>query len=77
VDEIPAVSSSSGRLIVWQPQVDVDEREWPGRVFEGPALLYEEAMLDFAAASQAQKNQPESERQEEQTDQIWLFQACR
>ena len=49
--KIPAVSGSSGRLVVERSPSEKEERTWPGRVFENPELSYEEAMLDFAAAS--------------------------
>jgi transposase InsO family protein len=49
--KIPAVSGSSGRLVVERSPTEEEERYWPGRVFENPELSYEEAMLDFAAAS--------------------------
>ena len=69
-DEIPAVSGSSGRLHVKRVAADPGERTWPGRVFEDPALTYEEAMLAFVAASQERANQAQEESQSEQlTDQ--------
>ena len=49
--KIPAVSGSSGRLVVERLPSEEEERYWPGRVFENSELTYEEAMLDFAAAS--------------------------
>jgi transposase InsO family protein len=49
--KIPAVSGSSGRLVVERSPSEEKERSWPGQVFENPDLTYEEAMLDFAAAS--------------------------
>ena len=49
--KIPAVSGSSGRLVVERSPTEEKERSWPGQVFENPDLTYEEAMLDFAAAS--------------------------
>lgn len=52
--KIPAVSGSSGRLVVARPKED-QERDWPGRVFEDEGLSYEEAMLQFVAASQAKE----------------------
>ena len=58
-DKLPAVSGSSGRLIV--ERLQTEEREWPGQVFENSALTYEEAMLEFVAASQERDNKPESE----------------
>jgi transposase InsO family protein len=55
--KLPAVSGSSGRLIVEQPKDEQEEKDWPGRVFEDESREYTEAMLDFVAASQA-KSEP-------------------
>ena len=55
--KLPAVSGSSGRLVVGQPQEEQKEKAWPGRVFEDESRDYTEAMLDFVAASQA-KSEP-------------------
>ena len=60
-DKLPAVSGSSGRLIVERSQAEADEREWPGQVFENSELTYEEAMLEFVAACQERDNEPKSE----------------
>ena len=51
--KLPAVSGSSGRLVIEQPQAEQNEKDWPGRVFEDASRNYVEAMLDFVAASQA------------------------
>ena len=48
--KIPAVSGSSGRLIVQRVQDEAHDRVWPGLAFEDPSLSYEEAMISFAAA---------------------------
>lgn len=61
VDKLPAVSGSSGRLKVAPSQTEKDERTWPGRVFENQALSYEEAMLEFVAASQTQADDAKSD----------------
>jgi transposase InsO family protein len=63
-DKLPAVSGSSGRLTVQRSRTETSEREWPGRVFENPELTYEEAMLNFVAASLERKDQPETESNE-------------
>jgi len=55
--KLPAVSGSSGRLVVEHPQEEQKEKDWPGRVFEDESRDYTEAMLDFVAASQA-KSEP-------------------
>jgi transposase InsO family protein len=59
-EKIPAVSGSSGRLVV-ERTPDEEEKEWPGRVFEDEQLSYEEAMLKFVAASQAKEEGPAAE----------------
>ena len=58
--KLPAVSGSSGRLVIEQPVEPESERTWPGRVFEDRNLDYSEAMLQFVAASQAQSEQSAS-----------------
>jgi transposase InsO family protein len=64
--KLPAVSGSSGRLIVKQPQAETEERQWPGRVFEDPKRDYEQAMRDFVEASQARAKPVEPDSQAEQ-----------
>ena len=54
--KLPAVSGSSGRLVIEQPKEEKAERQWPGRVFEDESLDYTEAMMKFVVAS---KEQPE------------------
>ena len=50
--KLPAVSGSSGRLVVERVAEDSEDApQWPGRVFEDKSLSYEEAMESFAAAS--------------------------
>jgi transposase InsO family protein len=58
--KLPAVSGSSGRLIVERSQTETNEREWPGQVFENSELTYEDAMLAFIAASQERDDEPDS-----------------
>lgn len=48
---MPAVSGSSGRLIVSPSKDDAAEHSWPGQVFEDPSLDYTAAMHAFVAAS--------------------------
>lgn len=54
VDEVklPAVSGSSGRLVVEQPS-ETEEKQWPGQVFADATVDYTEAMLEFVTASRA------------------------
>ena len=50
--KLPAVSGSSGRLIVERPPAEDNDAAWPGRIFENPELPYADAMLAFVAAAQ-------------------------
>jgi transposase InsO family protein len=50
-DKLPAVSGSSGRLVVEQPATTDEQRQYPGRIFEDESLDYGEAMLAFVGAS--------------------------
>lgn len=45
-EKLPAVSGSSGHLVVEAPKILGEERSWPGQVFA--ALEYEEAMQVYA-----------------------------
>lgn len=51
--KLPAVSGSSGRLVVERPPTAAAERHSPGQVFADDSLEYAEAMVQFVAASQA------------------------
>ncbi len=51
--KLPAVSGSSGHLVIEQAQEEQNEKDWPGRVFEDASRDYAEVMRDFVAASQA------------------------
>lgn len=48
---MPAVSGSSGRLVIRPAKDAAAEPTWPGRVFQDPALDYTAAMHAFVAAS--------------------------
>ena len=68
-DKLPAVSGSSGHLIVQRLPAETGEPEWPGHVFEDPELTYEEAMRDYVAACRERENQQDAESsQAEQTE---------
>jgi transposase InsO family protein len=58
--KLPAVSGSSGRLVVERLAGD-EEPQYPGRIFEDPSLDYAEAMQAFVAAS-AQQGQSEDQQ---------------
>lgn len=49
--KLPAVSGSSGRLVIERLADDGEPHDYPGRVFEDSELDYTQAMLAFAAAS--------------------------
>ncbi len=51
--KLPAVSGSSGRLVIEQPADTESKRTWPGQVFANENLDYAEAMLEFVTASKA------------------------
>ncbi len=53
-DKLPAVSCSSGKLVVEKPREEESERQYPGRVFEKDWLSYEDAMKEFISSSEAQ-----------------------
>ena len=58
--KLPAVSGSSGRLIVERPPSEDNIGAWPGRIFENLELSYEDAMLAFVATAQERASQPAS-----------------
>lgn len=50
---LPAVSGSSGRLVIYgpRPRAEGAERTWPGQVFEDPEYTYAAAMHEFVRQS--------------------------
>ena len=64
--KLPAVSGSSGRLVVKRLKDD-QERQYPGRVFEDQSLDYAEAMRAFVAASAQAKKPVEQPEDTERT----------
>lgn len=78
--KLPAVSGSSGRLIVERRSGKASEPQWPGKVFEDESLDYDEAMSAYVAAIQERyvharpgkkipvkgKNEKQALRQEEE-----------
>ena len=58
--KLPAVSGSSGRLIVERPPSEDNSGAWPGRIFENLELPYADAMLAFVATAQERASQPAS-----------------
>jgi len=66
-NKLPAVSGSSGRLVVERSKEAEAEKEWPGRVFEQDQLEYREAMLAFVNASRAQAREETKPKEENTT----------
>lgn len=54
IAKLPAVSGSSGRLVIEPADESGQERHWPGQVFADESRDYREAMLAFVAASSRQ-----------------------
>lgn len=65
--KLPAVSGSSGRLVVEQIVTEKVEPDYPGQVFADETLSYSEAMLKFVAASQAQ-SEPKEQADRDKAD---------
>lgn len=49
--DLPAVSGSSGRLVLCHRAPSQAERIWPGKVFAQEELSYEEGMAAYVAAT--------------------------
>ncbi len=60
VAKLPAVSGSSGRLVVERTldKAAKEQPQWPGRIFEDQNLTYEEAMTSFVEASTVKSERP-------------------
>jgi transposase InsO family protein len=58
VQALPAVSGSSGRLVVSPLPAAPETKTYPGQVFANPDLDYGEAMSQYITARQAQTAQP-------------------
>jgi transposase InsO family protein len=56
--KLPAVSGSSGRLVVERPADDTPKHTWPGRIFDDLDVAYADAMRAFVAASPASARPP-------------------
>ena len=48
-EKLPAVSGSSGRLIVARTEIEKEAAHWPGLVFANREITYEEAMDQYAS----------------------------
>ena len=60
--KLPAVSGSSGRLIVERAKKETELHCWPGKIFEQPDLDYAEAMQAYVAATRERLSRPKSEK---------------
>ena len=56
--KLPAVSGSSGRLVIERPRDESSTTTWPGHIFEDPEVDYVEAMMAFVDASQSPASSP-------------------
>lgn len=50
-EKLPAVSGSSGRLVVARTRSQDEAPQWPGQIFAEAGLDYEEAMLQYIEAT--------------------------
>lgn len=60
--KLPAVSGSSGRLVVERPMKEGEEPSWPGQVFANLELGYQEAMQAYVAATRDRLSLTRSEK---------------
>jgi hypothetical protein len=60
--KLPAVSGSSGRLIVERPKPEADQPHWPGQIFADAEFGYEEAMQAYLAATQDRLSHTRTEK---------------
>ncbi|OQY32799.1 MAG: hypothetical protein B6243_07080 [Anaerolineaceae bacterium 4572_5.2] len=68
--KLPAVSGSSGRLVVERAKSEVDEADYPGAVFANEQLDYAQAMLAFVAASKAKGEATASQKAANETEKL-------
>lgn len=72
-EKLPAVSGSSGRLVVERIRTQDEEAQWPGQVFAEAGLDYEEAMLQYAEATRDRLVQRQVEKTSKlETPSLWL-----
>ena len=66
--KLPAVSGSSGRLVVERVKTEVVEADYPGAVFANEQLDYAQAMAAFVAASKAKDEAAGSQKAANKTE---------
>ncbi len=67
---LPAVSGSSGRLVITPVREVEEEPTWPGQIFEDACVAYADAMTAFVAAATASRPPPPRQEEEEGAAQI-------
>jgi transposase InsO family protein len=70
--KLPAVSGSSGRLVVEKVAATTTEADYPGRVFAEETLSYTEAMLEFVRSSEAKMAATSNEMEPTDSDEADL-----
>jgi transposase InsO family protein len=68
--KLPAVSGSSGKLVVERSSQEKIEAWYPGRVFADETLSYEEAMVQFVVDSHAEAGAVEAELSPEAAERV-------
>ena len=71
-EKLPAVSGSSGRMIVERTKVEKESACWPGLVFGNGQLDYEEAMNQYAAETRDRlEHRKHAKEIEKEKDSAW------
>jgi len=70
--KLPAVSGSSGRLVVERVADQQTENEYPGQVFGDESLSYSEAMVEFVRRSEAKMESAPPDREQSDHDEADL-----
>jgi transposase InsO family protein/transposase len=68
--KLPAVSGSSGRLVIERMKSEVVEADYPGAVFANEQLDYVQAMQTFVAASKAKDVVTGSQKASDETEKL-------
>jgi len=65
---LPAVSGSSGRLVITPLREAEEEPTWPGQIFADARVAYADAMTAFVAAATASRPPPPLQQEEEEEE---------
>lgn len=71
--KLPAVSGSSGRLVVQPPKAEADAPSYPGQIFANPELDYASAMREYVATREAQVEKKQDKMSTEQAEKVSLL----